>query len=314
MKIALMGRHKKLINEEIGACNKAPVITNLMKFSLVVLLPLFSLQTSAAAPGTIWNSFLGYFDTADEFCRALAATNLGNPYSTFTYQYADAAGNCYWTRIINGSVSPVFSSNYAFLQYYCLGLEDSKKLIDLDASKSFAQQCPDLVPAPEPLPTPPPAVCPVSPLTPLTDPHSISFENGNKKRPDLLTPDFQTKLRCVQNSIAALGGTSDLSSAWRPGAYQNHLFEIVKKDKTLDPEYMRNFPECQAIRDDISNEMQYHELKRGQKVAPQGSSRHESGQAFDLTPIGLTQIQLSTIYSNCGVRRNAVPSEPWHVQ
>ncbi len=162
--------------------------------------------------------------------------------------------------------------------------------------------------------------CPVPPLSapPFTDPVAEGFENGNRWRPDLLTGDYPIHLTCVQNAITAAGGTSTGTSAYRPNQYQRHLYEIVDKDKTLNTDYMTAHPECQALRDEVTQEMgpepQGHDLKHKQQVAIPGSSRHESGTAFDLTPYGLTETQLTEVYAGCGVSHTAVPGEPWHVQ
>ena len=166
--------------------------------------------------------------------------------------------------------------------------------------------------------------CPVPGLTPLTDPVAIGFENGNRWRPDLLTSGasgYQTKLACVQNGIIARGGTSVGTSAYRPTQYQQHLFEIIKKDVKLNADYMTAHPGCQSLRDEITRDMGSqkgpppgHALKYKQRVAIPGTSRHESGTAFDVTPSRLTDAQLAPVYSGCGVTHTAVPGEPWHVQ
>src|SRR3989338_2454950 len=155
--------------------------------------------------------------------------------------------------------------------------------------------------------------CPIPPLTapPFTDPVAQGFENGNRWRPDLLTAGYQTKLACVQDAITAKNGTYSPTSAYRPTEYQQHLFEIVKKDKKLDIDYMTAHPECQALRVKVTAEMGGHGLKSKQLVAEPGTSRHESGTAFDLTPSGLTEAQLTVIYTDCKVTHTAVSSEPW---
>lgn len=161
-------------------------------------------------------------------------------------------------------------------------------------------------------------LCPVPGLTPLTDPVAIDFENGARWRPDRLTADYQTKLACVQNGIVARGGTSVGTSAYRPTQYQQHLFEIVDRDFRLSrPGYMGSHPECQTLRDKVTGEMgpsPGHALRRNQPVATPGTSRHESGMAFDVTPSDLTDAQLAPVYTGCGVTHTAVPGEPWHVQ
>ena len=159
--------------------------------------------------------------------------------------------------------------------------------------------------------------CPVDPLTKLTDPVAIDFDNGSRWRPDGLTPAYQAHLACVEDAITARGGTYVGTSAYRPTQYQLHLYEIIHKDVDLFPGYMTSHPECQALRDEITREMgprPGHGLTSGQKVATPGTSRHELGTAFDLTPNGLTDAQLAPIYSGCSVSHTAVSGEPWHTQ
>lgn len=129
-----------------------------------------------------------------------------------------------------------------------------------------------------------------------------------------MTADYQTKLACVQGAITAAGGTYTLTSAYRPTQYQQHLFEIVRKDFDLNTDVMSAHPECQTLRAQVTQEMTGHALGYNQLVATPGTSRHESGTAFDLTPHGLTDAQLVPIYAGCGVSHTAVSSEPWHVQ
>jgi LAS superfamily LD-carboxypeptidase LdcB len=77
---------------------------------------------------------------------------------------------------------------------------------------------------------------------------------------------------------------------------------------------MAAHPECQALRDKVTGEMGGHGLQREQDVAVPGTSRHESGTAFDLTPHGLTKAQMAPIYAGCGVKNTKVKKEPWHTQ
>lgn len=161
--------------------------------------------------------------------------------------------------------------------------------------------------------------CPIPPLTspPFTDPVAQGFENGNRWRSDLLTADYQTKLACVQSEITEKHGTYTGTSAYRPTEYQRHLYEVVQKDVVLKPSYMAAHPECQALRNQVTREMgpsPGHGLGYNQEVAIPGTSRHESGTAFDLTPHGLTDAQLTEVYTTCHVTHTAVPGEPWHTQ
>jgi D-alanyl-D-alanine carboxypeptidase len=159
------------------------------------------------------------------------------------------------------------------------------------------------------------AVCPIPPLTPLTDQAAIDFEGGNRWRPDLLTPAYQTKLSCVQNGITNRGGSYANTSAYRPTQYQRHLSEIVSKERDLTVAgYMDAHPECQALLNSVTGQMAAHGLRHRQAVAAPNTSRHESGTAFDVTPIGLTDAQIAPIYSSCGVSNAVVAGERWHVQ
>jgi hypothetical protein len=159
--------------------------------------------------------------------------------------------------------------------------------------------------------------CDIPGLTPLTDPIAIDFEDGNRWRPDGLTADYQSKLKCVQDGITTRGGSSAGTSAYRPTQYQRHLSEIIQKDALLDADTMTAHPECQGLRDEITRAMGAppgHGLQHNQLVAEPGTSRHESGMAFDVTPSGLTDAQLTLVYTGCGVTHTAVSGEPWHVQ
>ena len=161
--------------------------------------------------------------------------------------------------------------------------------------------------------------CLIPELTTLTDPIAIDFDNnpGNRWRPDGLTATYQAHVRCVEDQTRARGGTPIGTSAYRPEQYQRHLFEIVQKDRQLNTDYMTAHPECQALRNTITQKMgpsPGHGLRRGQLVATPGTSRHESGTAFDMTLTGLTSTQEAAVYSTCRVTRTAVRNEPWHTQ
>lgn len=156
--------------------------------------------------------------------------------------------------------------------------------------------------------------CPVQPLSQLTAPDAIRFENGDRWRPDLLTAEYQGKLQCVTDAITQAGGSYTPGSAWRPTEYQKHLYEIVTKDSELDPQFMRKYLQCVPLRSIVTQEMGRHSLRPGQLVGKPGRSRHEFGQAFDITPALLSAAQVDSIAAQCGVSRRALPSEPWHFQ
>lgn len=160
--------------------------------------------------------------------------------------------------------------------------------------------------------------CPIPPLTPLIDPATLDFEKGNRWRPDLLTPAYQIKLKCVQDGIVAITGKPSYigTSAYRPIPYQKHLLEVVTKDAQLNGRLLSKHPECQSLKTQITGEMGLplgHALKYRQAVSTK-VSRHNNGTAFDLTPLGLTAAQMSSMYAGCGVTNTAVKNERWHTQ
>jgi hypothetical protein len=99
------------------------------------------------------------------------------------------------------------------------------------------------------------SICPIPGLTPLTDPVAIDFDNGNRWHPEGLTTYYQGRLKCVQDGISARGGSSVGTFAYRPTQYQQHLYEIIDRDKKLKTNYVNAHPECQALRDEIMQEM-----------------------------------------------------------
>ncbi|MEQ1527603.1 MAG: hypothetical protein ABL911_12780 [Gallionella sp.] len=164
--------------------------------------------------------------------------------------------------------------------------------------------------------------CPIPDLTPMTDALALDFEKGNTWRPDLLTTPYQIKLNCVKAGFTTQGWTfvPTNGSAFRPNQYQRHFYELVAKDGALKaPNYMSTHPECQSLRTKITAEMAKHGLKPGQPVGKPGTSHHESGQAFDITPMLATggspsKQQVFPVYNACGVSNTKVPAEKWHVE
>ena len=295
-----------------------------MKYSRVLLLSVFLLcagffSVPIFASGTVANAngyFVGsgyqsFYITASSGTAACAYFATSTNTVTSTTQVDATHWTCkYW----DSHYSAASSASAVFYSYGCP--KNSAGTTTCTCNTGY-------VPSVDGKSCVPASTCPIDPLTPLTDPVALDFDTnpGHRWRPDLLSPVFQEHLTCVENGITARGGKYVGTSAYRPTQYQQHLFEIVQKDKELYPGYMTAHPECQALRDEITQEMGKdkgpppgHGLKFNQPVAPPGSSRHESGTAFDLTPSGLTGAQLAPIYSGCGVTHTAVPGEPWHTQ
>ena len=155
--------------------------------------------------------------------------------------------------------------------------------------------------------------CDIPPLTPITDPAAIAFENGNRIDTQNLTQATQTGLTCMQNRVAALGGAMTLSSAYRPVAYQDHLREVWD---TWDAVRNRQEPECQAVRDEALAEFQNHGLLLTQRpAAGNPNAPHAQGIAIDATLTGLPAGETpDTVAAFCGMHRPWPNNDPVHYQ
>ena len=147
---------------------------------------------------------------------------------------------------------------------------------------------------------PPPAVCSVDVLTPYDpDPYPLDIDN--------LTPRMQTALQCLQTAIANNGGTSNVESAYRPPAYNQHLIDVWNK---WVRELRNNTnPACQTLRADVQAHIGRHELLVSQP--PVLNSLHTQGEAFDLTS-SLPYANLDALTQGCQVYRNIPVRDPVH--
>jgi D-alanyl-D-alanine carboxypeptidase len=146
------------------------------------------------------------------------------------------------------------------------------------------------------------AVCPVAPLTKLTDPDAIALENGGPPRVDKLTAAFKQNLSCMQAKAAAAGGTLTVTSAWRPQQYQDHFREIFDKWQQFQSSPgLKNRPECKPTYDQIVAEKQKH----GLQAMVGKTSRHVAGTAFDAIWSNIPDSTVDQVASQCGISR------PW---
>ena len=139
--------------------------------------------------------------------------------------------------------------------------------------------------------------CPVPPLTPLTDPDSLPFENGYVD-PNRLTESMRTGLACLRTAVTGAGGTySDLTSGYRPTEYQQHLREVY--DRHIELQDHRE-QACQAIRNDVEIEFSHHQFAHRPASA---TGPHTRGEAFDL-PFTLPPGQnIDSLAASCQLRR-----------
>ncbi len=113
-----------------------------------------------------------------------------------------------------------------------------------------------------------------SPLSPITDSLAQQMENGSK----VIWTNTDSRLRtCVNKFIGAVGGS--VTSAYRPQAYQAHLYEVSTKACQLS----KISGSCEYAAE-INAEREKHGLRLCGAVA-QNSSRHTSGTGVDISGI-----------------------------
>lgn len=149
--------------------------------------------------------------------------------------------------------------------------------------------------------------CQVPPLTPLTDADALRFEAANGNIADVDPTNFHltTELNCMENAVSNAGGSYNLVSGYRPPAYQTHLREVYDAWQLLEN---RREPECETLRDEVSDEIQTHNLA----YRPAASSAHSRGDAFDLAITGLSSQQIDASAQQCGLYRFSPTRDPNH--
>ena len=157
--------------------------------------------------------------------------------------------------------------------------------------------------------------CSVPPLTPLTDPAAIAFEDGNTVDTADLVPALQTALSDFITLVANAGGGVHVTSAYRPPSYQSHLREVWDKHRLL-----LNFHcptgtcvECEDLRIQVNQEFTKHQLLPTQRPATP-SGPHTQGLAFDANVNGLNFAQSDALAAQAGLTRPLPATDPVHYQ
>ncbi|MCA9362007.1 hypothetical protein KC906_01405 [Candidatus Kaiserbacteria bacterium] len=146
-----------------------------------------------------------------------------------------------------------------------------------------------------------PGVCPVTPLSPITDPLAQQMENGQT-----VIWNNSALQACVAKFTGLVGGT--VTSAYRPPAYQAHLYEVSTKACQLNS---ISEPACNDIKAAIESDRLKHGLPMCGAVA-QTNSTHSSGIGVDISGInhGSPNVQAAA-NSSCLVWKN-YPNDPYH--
>ena len=152
---------------------------------------------------------------------------------------------------------------------------------------------------------PVPAVaCPIPPLTPLTDPVALLYEDGtySSTNPDIghLTPTTQAGLACIQQKVIATNcnRTPQASSGYRPAAYQKHIYDVYTKWQEIKD---NNTPECAEVKAAIEKEFDDHSPFAH---APGETSNHSQTDAQG-NPAG-TAVDISFVPDNALISADAI--------
>lgn len=160
-----------------------------------------------------------------------------------------------------------------------------------------------------------PGTCPIAPLEALTG-VALSMENGATV---LFTSDdssVQRNLTELKKEVAklntALGGKVTVNSAYRPMAYQRHLYAIVNKWITQGLKDNTD-PLCASLKSTVGAEYAKHGL--GTVVASPGScAPHVKGTGVDLQIPGydLNTINSFMVTNHINLRWQGLTNDPVH--
>lgn len=145
---------------------------------------------------------------------------------------------------------------------------------------------------------PPPAVvavCSVSPLTspPFTDPLAQQMEAMNGNAVIWNNPQLE---RCANKFIGLVGGR--VTSAYRPPAYQTHLFEIRDRWCTQGLRSNSNSA-CSSLKDTVFTEVSNHFGLRWACGAVGATSRHSSGTGVDISGVDASRVTPTILTQSC---------------
>jgi hypothetical protein len=147
--------------------------------------------------------------------------------------------------------------------------------------------------------------CPVSPITPITDPDFEQYENGRYSHaPDLehLTSGTAAGAQCIVREARNAGSRARTTSGYRPPIYQTHILEVYDKWQLLEH---NEDPVCAEVKASVLIEWNKHGPFAHQ---PGTTSRHSTGRAVD---ISLSNYGVAdSIAARCQMIRNVPDDRP----
>lgn len=149
----------------------------------------------------------------------------------------------------------------------------------------------------------PRGVCPVKPLLPSTDPAAQEHETGPySKNPDM--EHVSEAVKAGATCIKQRERNAEVTSGFRPQAYQDHLREVWDKWAILKND---NTEACKKIKDEVWR----HDRKHRMKHQPGITSNHTTGTAVDFG--GITAASADKTAKACNMHR-PYANDPVHFQ
>lgn len=171
--------------------------------------------------------------------------------------------------------------------------------------------------------------CSLAPLAPITDPAAQVIENGativwasSDSNVQANLTKLQEEFNKLQNlMVGKVGGSATANSAYRPLAYQTHLYDIFQASQQYksNPSFYDNNPGCSEIITVLKAEQQKHSIcfdGHPCLVAPPNKcAPHVKGTGIDISisPKGfLNTINIFLQNNNIDLRWQALSDDPVH--
>lgn len=149
--------------------------------------------------------------------------------------------------------------------------------------------------------------CSIPALTQIVDPLALQMEKGNA-----VVFNSPTLQKCAQKFVSQVGGGAKINSAYRPEAYQKHLWEIHDRWCTKKLRFNTD-ASCSALKTAIGGEVAKHFGNSWMCGAVGATSRHTLNTAVDIGGIANhadPSVQAKA-NANCLIWKD-YRGDPWH--
>lgn len=156
--------------------------------------------------------------------------------------------------------------------------------------------------------TPVAVTCSISPLSSLTDPLAQQMESGQ----NVIWGNTDSRLRTCVNRFISRAGGGFVTSAYRPQAYQTHLFEIRDRWCTQGLRSNSNLA-CGSLKNAVSAEVTRHfgsSWSCGAVAA--NNSTHSSGTGVDISGLSPLSATVQTAASQSCLTWRNYDGDPFH--